>query len=87
MSFLPQDDKPSPLVLMDLIQGFKIRDVMSRTLITAERKTTLLEIRNLMRHNNISGVPIVEGKRLLGLISVEDLLVGFETCAPSWKTG
>jgi len=74
MKVLPAGDNPSPLVLIELIQKLKVRDVMSRNLITAGRKTSLADIRFLMRDNKISGVPIREGRRLVGIISVEDIM-------------
>jgi CBS domain-containing protein/anti-sigma regulatory factor (Ser/Thr protein kinase) len=63
-----------PSLLQDLIYGLKIRDVMSTRLITAMRQDSLRSIQKLMKENKITGVPIVENKRLFGIISVDDIL-------------
>ncbi len=52
MKLLPEDNAKSPLALIELIQRMKIRDVMSRDLITANKTTSLRDIRFLMRDNN-----------------------------------
>ncbi|MBI9103792.1 MAG: CBS domain-containing protein [Spirochaetales bacterium] len=47
---------------------------MSSNLITADRTTTMKEIRFLMKENKISGVPIINRKRLVGIITIEDIM-------------
>ncbi len=64
----------SPSVVLELTLRLKIRDVMTTQLITAEKKDSLRHIQQLMKVNRITGVPIVEGKRLVGLISVDDII-------------
>lgn len=78
MSLLSLDPRQSPLVLIELIQRLKIKDVMSRDVITAQRTTSLHEIKELMRTRRISGLPILEGRRLFGLVTVEDVMEGLE---------
>lgn len=50
--------------------GRKVRDVMTRSVISAPTNTTPESIIDLMRHNRIQHVPIVEHGRLVGLISL-----------------
>lgn len=64
----------SPSVVLELTLRLKIRDVMTTQLITAEKKDSLRHIQELMKVNRITGVPIVEGKRLVGIISVDDII-------------
>jgi CBS domain-containing protein/anti-sigma regulatory factor (Ser/Thr protein kinase) len=78
MSLLSLDPRQSPLVLIELIQRLKIKDVMSREVITAQKSTSLHEIKEIMRTRRISGLPILEGRRLFGLVTVEDVMEGLE---------
>ncbi len=64
----------SPSVILEMTYRLKIRDVMSTGLITASKKDTLRTVQDMMKSNSITGVPIVEGKRLLGIISVDDII-------------
>ncbi|MDR1893984.1 MAG: CBS domain-containing protein [Spirochaetales bacterium] len=74
MKILPEPDGQPGLVFLELIQGLRIRDVMTTGLITACLSDSLCRIRGLMKENRISGVPIVADRRLLGIISLEDIM-------------
>lgn len=74
MQSIPINTYNSPTVILELIYKLKVKDVMCSKLITAGRKTTLRTIQQEMRKNSITGVPILEGKRLLGIISMDDII-------------
>ena len=57
----------SPVVL-ELLHQLKIKDVMVTAVITASKEQSLRHIQAIMRENRITGVPIVEGLKLLGMI-------------------
>ena len=63
-----------PLVLLELIQRLKVRDVMTSKLATVSRTTTLHEVQELMRQMKISGVPVEENGRFFGLVSIDDII-------------
>lgn len=48
----------------------KVRDAMSYPVIVAAPGDSLREVQYLLRDNGITGVPIVEGGRLVGLVSM-----------------
>jgi CBS domain-containing protein len=48
----------------------KVRDAMSSPVITASPGDSMREVQYRMRDNGITGVPIVEGGRLVGLVSM-----------------
>ncbi|MCL2809762.1 MAG: CBS domain-containing protein [Treponema sp.] len=71
---IPISTVDSPSVVLELIHQLKIKDVMTSTLLTGEKSQTMRHIQALMRENKITGVPIVEGKVLVGLVSTEDII-------------
>jgi len=52
----------------------KVRDIMSRTVVSAAPETSVLDLAALMVDNRISGVPIVSGDSVVGIVSEADLL-------------
>ncbi len=71
---IPIDTERSPTVILELIQSLKVRDVMNRSPITAERRRSLRSVQKLMKANGISGVPIVEEGRIFGIVSMGDII-------------
>ncbi|MBQ3672719.1 MAG: CBS domain-containing protein [Kiritimatiellae bacterium] len=79
---VPLDEKAlggdSSVVIMELLQRFKVRDVMKRQVLAIPRKATLREAQRILRENHISGLPVSEDGRLYGLISVNDIINGLD---------
>lgn len=71
---IPISTQTSPAYLLDLVYRLKIRDVMTSKVVTAEPQNTLRDIQKLMRENRISGVPILDQFRLVGMVSVDDII-------------
>ncbi len=72
------DSRSIPTAVTDLIFNLKIKDVMTANLVTAGKGDTLRSIQLRMKEENITGIPIVENKRLLGLVSMHDILTAFD---------
>ncbi len=53
----------------------RARDIMSTTLHTVERTTPVREVIRILLEHQISGVPVVEGGRVVGIISEGDLIL------------
>lgn len=69
----------SPLVIMELLQRLRVKDVMrDHDIISVVRTDSMRFAQNLMKRNHISGVPVLEGKRLFGIISVNDIIKALE---------
>ena len=62
------------VIIMELLQRFKVRDVMKRTVISVSRSTSMREAQRIMRENRISGLPVSEEGRLFGIVSVNDII-------------
>jgi CBS domain-containing protein/anti-sigma regulatory factor (Ser/Thr protein kinase) len=75
---IPISTVDSPSVVLELIYQLKIRNVMTSAVITAKKEDTLRHIQAIMRENYISGVPIVENNKLLGLVSIDDIVTALD---------
>ena len=53
-------------VIMELLQRFKVRDVMNRKVACVARAAPLREAQRVMRENRVSGVPVAENGRRRG---------------------
>ena len=74
MNTLPISPDESPAFLTELIYRLKIKDAMTAVLVTAGRNDPLRHIQYLMKEHKITGVPIAEGPRLFGMVSMDDVM-------------
>lgn len=58
----------------ELSYDLKIREVMSAELQTASPDMPLSEVLELLRNNRISGLPVVADGKLVGVLSIEDIV-------------
>jgi CBS domain-containing protein len=56
----------------------KVKDVMTREVITLTPESSIGEAAKLLRENKISGAPVVEGERIVGILSEADLMRLFQ---------
>jgi CBS domain-containing protein/anti-sigma regulatory factor (Ser/Thr protein kinase) len=75
---IPISTVDSPSAVLELIYQLKIKDVMATAVISGARTDTMRHIQALMRENHITGVPIVEDSRLVGLISIDDIITALD---------
>ena len=54
--------------------GTTVGELMTESVVTASPTTTVREAANLMRGHVIGCLPIVDGQRLVGIVTVADLL-------------
>jgi len=74
MATVPINTDSGPSVVLELLYQLKVRDAMSGSVVTGSADMTLREIQLLMKKHAITGVPIVEQGRLLGLVSIGDII-------------
>jgi CBS domain-containing protein/anti-sigma regulatory factor (Ser/Thr protein kinase) len=69
----------------ELVRELKVADVMTTQVITIHPKALVGNLREVLRINRISGVPVVDGNRLVGIVSIEDFITcladGRDDCA------
>jgi CBS domain-containing protein/anti-sigma regulatory factor (Ser/Thr protein kinase) len=75
---IPISTVDSPSVVLELIYQLKIKDVMTTAVISAVRTDNLRHIQALMKENYITGIPIVEGQRLAGIVSIDDIVTALD---------
>lgn len=74
MKKIPIYPSHSSMVIRELITRLKISDAMSTNLITAHPRQSLREIQHIMKEYKVSGLPVVEDRRIVGIISVDDII-------------
>ncbi len=60
--------------IQELIYELPIERVMKSNVIKVSPDTSMTELKEVLRINRISGVPVLEDDRLVGIISIEDLI-------------
>src|SRR5579862_2394538 len=58
----------------ELSYQLRVKDAMTSVVCTITPQETLRDARKILREKRISGLPVVHGKKLVGVISVEDIL-------------
>jgi CBS domain-containing protein/anti-sigma regulatory factor (Ser/Thr protein kinase) len=74
MESLPIDAEGGPQVVLELIYRLKVKDVMHADVVTASPEESLRAVQAKMRERGITGVPLVEADRLVGLVSIGDII-------------
>jgi CBS domain-containing protein/anti-sigma regulatory factor (Ser/Thr protein kinase) len=64
--------------VQELVYELKIEQVMTKNVITVTPDCTIRELKEILRVKRISGVPVVEGDKLVGIISIEGLIKSLE---------
>jgi CBS domain-containing protein len=54
--------------------GLRVRDVMSHPVVSVRRTTPLAKVANVLEQHRIKRVPVLEGGRLVGIVSRADLV-------------
>lgn len=60
--------------IQELTYELKVSEAMTTNPIVVSPSTTMYELRNLLKEHRISGTPVLEDGKLVGIISIEDLI-------------
>lgn len=69
-----KDNKKKITRIQELIYELKVEKVMTADVITVTPQTSMSELRKILRNKRISGTPVVEKGKLVGIISIEDFI-------------
>jgi len=61
--------------VQELVYEMQVNQVMVTDVITVHPDSRMSELRDLLREKRISGAPVVDGDRLVGLVSIEDFIL------------
>ena len=62
-------------VILDIIYRIKIRDIMTSDLFTVSPDSTMADAKKIMKDKKVTGLPVAREKRLLGIVSIHDILI------------
>lgn len=68
----------TPSITMEIIFRLKVKDAMLQDVLAGKTVDTFRTAQTLMRDNAVSGLPIIENSRLLGMVSVNDIINALE---------
>jgi CBS domain-containing protein len=60
--------------LQELTYELKVEHAMTSKVITISPEATMAEFREILRANRISGTPVVDNGKILGIVTIEDLI-------------
>ena len=67
--------KPSTSKTKELTYELKVEQVMRKNVTTLKPDSTMNDVRRILRNNKISGIPVVDDDKLIGIITVEDFII------------
>lgn len=70
----PSAESKDVTKLRELAYDLRVEQAMTTGVVTVTPQTTIAEFREVLRVHHISGTPVVEDGRLVGIISTEDLI-------------
>lgn len=65
----------------------RVADVMTKSVVSADERTTVQDIAALMQRHHVKRIPILHGDKLVGVVSRSNLLQGLLAREPSSLTG
>ena len=60
--------------VQELIYEIGVGEIMQTDLVTVDPRTHMSQLRAILRDKRISGTPVVDGDKLVGIISIEDFI-------------
>jgi CBS domain-containing protein/anti-sigma regulatory factor (Ser/Thr protein kinase) len=70
----PNKSKTKFSKIQELVYELKVRDAATKNVITTRPEMLMSELREVLYSNRISGVPVMDGDKLVGIISIEDFI-------------
>ncbi len=67
------------VLLASMLEDIKVKDVMVQAPLTVTPETEVEEAARLIHEHKIGGMPVVEGDKLAGVITMQDLVSAFIT--------
>ncbi|MCK5342079.1 MAG: CBS domain-containing protein, partial [Candidatus Heimdallarchaeota archaeon] len=68
------EDKVSSLKIQELAYELKVVEAMTKELVTVAPNDTMSDVRKILRDKRISGLPVVDNDKIIGIISIENFI-------------
>ena len=68
-------DHRIPSKTEELTYELKVEQVMCKDVITLKPENTMKDVREILSTKKISGIPVVDDDKLVGIITIEDLII------------
>ena len=68
-------DRKVPSKTQELTYELKVEQVMCKKVATLKPDNTMNDVGRILRNNQISGIPILDGNRLVGIVTIEDYII------------
>ncbi len=62
----------------EMIYELRVQQAMTKQVITVEPENTMADVSRVLEENRHSGMPVMKGKEMVGIVSVEDLVRSFQ---------
>jgi len=66
----------------DILANYPIRELMTKNPITTSPDTTIIQAAKMMLSNTISTLPVMQGEKLVGIITEGDIFRAFVESHP-----
>jgi len=66
------------LRVQELIYGLKISEVMTKKVHAVSQRCTMRDVQTIMKSHSITGVPVVNTRRVVGIVSMNDIMNALE---------
>ncbi len=60
--------------VQELAYRLRVEQAMTREVVTIDARNRMGDLREILRTNRISGTPVVDGDKLVGIVSIEDFI-------------
>jgi CBS domain-containing protein/anti-sigma regulatory factor (Ser/Thr protein kinase) len=71
-----EKDRELPSKIQELAYEFKVKEAMTRDVITIAPHNTMKEVRKLLQDKRISGLPVIDNGKMVGIISIDNFING-----------
>jgi CBS domain-containing protein/anti-sigma regulatory factor (Ser/Thr protein kinase) len=78
MSAEKKTEAPSALPVQELLCHLKIGEVMTRQVFCVSKTDSMRAVRDILKKNDITGLPVVDSGCVLGIVSMSDLMNALE---------
>jgi len=75
---IPLDTNQTPNTIHELIFRLKVKDVMNKKVYTSSKNETLRKVQKAMKKTKVTGIPIIDKEKLVGLVSMDDIVNAFD---------